>query len=63
MNLIGVHQEPRAVVVNGEAKVVCDRLVHIQPVGLAKRRGEIDTFLPMVEIWAEFSNRHSVARF
>ncbi len=45
MHLVGVHQELRAVSVDGEREMVGDRLVHIQPRRPAEGTGQIDALL------------------
>jgi hypothetical protein len=58
MHLVGVHQEPRAILVDRQAEVVGDRLVHIKPRGPAKGGGQIDAFLPVVHVGADVGDGH-----
>ena len=48
MTLIRVHHELRAILVDGEAEVVGDGLVHVEARRPAQSGGEIDPFLPMI---------------
>ena len=58
VHLVGVHQELRAVVIDGERKVVGHRLVHVQPHGPAERGREVHTLLPVVDIGTNLCDGH-----
>jgi len=58
MALVGVHQEARAVLVDGEAEMVGHRLVHAQPRGPAERGGEIHAVLPVLHVRVQVGHAH-----
>lgn len=58
MHLIGVHQEPGAVIIHRKAEMVSDRLVHIQPLGPAKSGGKVHPVLPVVNIRSDLMRFH-----
>ena len=47
MHLVGVHQEPCAIVIDRETKVICHAFVHIQPRRPAECGGHIHPLWPV----------------
>ena len=63
VHLIGVHQEFGSLGVNGQAKVIGHRLMHVQSHRPAKGGGEIDTLLPIVHIGARIGCCHRIVLY
>lgn len=59
MDLIGIHEELAAIIIDGDAEMIRDGLMHIEARGPLKGSGEIGTGLPMADIGVQWCGERS----